>query len=207
VRFFWLEHNGTRYTLREGETLLGRGPECTLFVDDTSVSRQHALFRRVGSNVTVSDLGSSNGTYVNDKLVDGTQVVELGDVVTVGDCSFALGADAIEPSAVPPAIEIIERNVERPMAQVTTAPHLGAIAVLESLVGGRSVAEDPAELAAMIKASVDRLIATSKSRGQTIGPEEAARVVSVVRSVASWFPDRSFDAWLDEVTKQLGVPA
>jgi hypothetical protein len=97
--------------------------------------------------------------------------------------------------------------VERPQAQVTTAPHLGAIAVLESLVGGRSVAEDPAELATMIKSSVDRLIATSKSRGQTIGPEEAARVAGVVRSVASWFPDRRFDAWLAEVTKQLGVSA
>jgi hypothetical protein len=91
------------------------------------------------------------------------------------------------------------------MAQVTTSPQLGAIAVLESLVGGRGVAENPAELATMIKSSVDRLIATSKSRGQTIAPEEAARVVSVVHSVASWFPDRSFDAWLAEVKKQLGV--
>ncbi len=203
MRFFWLEHNGTRYTLREGETILGRGPECTLFVDDTSVSRAHALFRRVGANVTVSDLGSSNGTYLNDQLVEGSQVVEVGDTVTVGGCAFLLGADAIEPSAVPPAIEIIERHVERPQAQVTTAPHLGAIAVLESLVGGRSVAEDPAELAAMIKSSVDRLLSTSKSRGQTIGPEEAARVLSVVRSVASWFPDGRFDGWLATVGAAL----
>ena len=53
------------------------------------------------------------------------------DTVTVGVCAFLLGADAIEPSAVPPAIEIIERHVERPQAQVTTAPHLGAIADTE----------------------------------------------------------------------------
>lgn len=203
MRFFWLEHNGTRYTLREGETILGRGPECTLIVDDTSVSRAHALFRRVSANVTVSDLGSSNGTYLNDQLVEGSRVVEVGDTVTVGACVFLLGADAIEPSAVPPAIEIIERHVERPQAQVTTAPHLGAIAVLESLVGGRGVAEDPAELAGMIKSSVDRLLTTSKTRGQAIGPEEAARLLHVVQSVAAWFPDGRFDAWLAEVGAAL----
>jgi pSer/pThr/pTyr-binding forkhead associated (FHA) protein len=205
LRFFWLELNGARYTLREGETLIGRGPECTLYVDDTAVSRAHALVRRVGPYITISDLGSSNGTFVNGALVEDTRVLEPGDTVTVGNCGLKLGGDAIEPSAIPPAIEIIERRSERPQAQVTTDPQFGAIAVLESLVAGREVAEDPLQLATMIRSSVDRLLATTAARGQVIAPAEATRLSGVVQSVASWFPDHSLDAWAKQVRERLNA--
>jgi pSer/pThr/pTyr-binding forkhead associated (FHA) protein len=117
VRFFWLEHNGTRYTLREGETLLGRGPECTLFVDDTSVSRAHALFRRVGSNVTVTDLGSSNGTYVNGTRVLSQTVLHTGDEIRVGPCNFV-----VDMHDNPYAIEKLFRGEVDPKAITSRVP-------------------------------------------------------------------------------------
>ncbi|HEY6561629.1 MAG TPA: FHA domain-containing protein, partial [Polyangiaceae bacterium] len=61
MRTFWFEYRGARYVIRQGETLVGRGDECTLQVDDVAVSRQHLMVRRSGDIVTLTDLGSSNG--------------------------------------------------------------------------------------------------------------------------------------------------
>ena len=60
---------GTRFELEETILRLGRDKSCTLQLHDTEVSRQHAEFRRTHRDYTVSDLNSSNGTFVNGKRI------------------------------------------------------------------------------------------------------------------------------------------
>ena len=64
--------------------VIGRAPECELQIDDTYVSQQHArIFAKDGSWF-VEDLGSTNGTTVNDQRLGGPAMVQPGDRIRVG---------------------------------------------------------------------------------------------------------------------------
>jgi pSer/pThr/pTyr-binding forkhead associated (FHA) protein len=75
---------GSRYQLDPGKTSLGRHPESTIFFDDITVSRRHAEAEFDGSRVVVRDVGSLNGTYVNQKQVDSPVELHDGDVLQIG---------------------------------------------------------------------------------------------------------------------------
>ena len=61
----------------------GRHPDSEIFLDDVTVSRRHAEFRRDGSAYTVTDVGSLNGTYVNRDRIDSVTLQD-GDEVQIG---------------------------------------------------------------------------------------------------------------------------
>jgi pSer/pThr/pTyr-binding forkhead associated (FHA) protein len=61
---------GSRFLLDQDVTSAGRHPDSDIFLDDVTVSRRHAEFRREGSGYTVHDVGSLNGTYVNRERID-----------------------------------------------------------------------------------------------------------------------------------------
>ena len=63
-------NTGARFLLDDDEVMSGRHPESDIFLDDVTVSRKHAVFRRTESGFVVRDVGSLNGTYVNRELVD-----------------------------------------------------------------------------------------------------------------------------------------
>ena len=64
-------------------TLIGRSPECDVFLDDVTVSRRHAELSREQETFTIRDLGSLNGTYVNRKRIE-SAVLEDDDEVQIG---------------------------------------------------------------------------------------------------------------------------
>jgi hypothetical protein len=74
---------GTRYSLVGDHMSAGRVPENDIQLDDFTVSRQHAVFVKQGAAWLVRDLGSLNGTYVNNERVD-ESVVAHGDAVQIG---------------------------------------------------------------------------------------------------------------------------
>jgi hypothetical protein len=67
----------------EGTTLIGRSPECEIFLDDVTVSRRHAEVKRSNDTFTIRDLGSLNGTYVNRQRIE-SAVLEDDDEVQIG---------------------------------------------------------------------------------------------------------------------------
>ena len=74
---------GSRFLLDQATTSAGRHPESDIFLDDVTVSRRHAEFRRDVGEFVVVDVGSLNGTYVNREPVD-TAVLANGDEVQIG---------------------------------------------------------------------------------------------------------------------------
>jgi pSer/pThr/pTyr-binding forkhead associated (FHA) protein len=74
---------GSRFLLDQATTSAGRHPESDIFIDDVTVSRRHAEFRRDVGEFVVVDVGSLNGTYVNREPVD-TAVLANGDEVQIG---------------------------------------------------------------------------------------------------------------------------
>ena len=75
--------SGSRYLLDEDEITVGRDPRADILLDDSTVSRSHAVFRRVNGAYSVIDAGSLNGTYVNRQRVDQKQL-NNGDEIMIG---------------------------------------------------------------------------------------------------------------------------
>jgi len=79
---------GKRIPLGAGAIKVGRSSKNDIQLDQDSVSRVHAEFRSDGQVVTVLDLGSTNGTYVNDRLVQGALPLSDGDQIKIGGAIF-----------------------------------------------------------------------------------------------------------------------
>jgi pSer/pThr/pTyr-binding forkhead associated (FHA) protein len=74
---------GSRFLLDTDVVTAGRHPDSEIFLDDVTVSRRHAEFRRQPDGFHVSDVGSLNGTYVNRDRIDDV-VLQGGDEVQIG---------------------------------------------------------------------------------------------------------------------------
>ena len=74
---------GQSFQPQEGRTVIGRSPECDVFLDDVTVSRRHAELVGDGESFTIRDLGSLNGTYVNRRRIESV-VLENDDEVQIG---------------------------------------------------------------------------------------------------------------------------
>lgn len=81
---FCLRWGAVDIPLREGENVLGRGPECGCRIASSRVSRHHARIVVCGRSALLDDLGSKNGTYVRGRPVDGTTRLADGDVILLG---------------------------------------------------------------------------------------------------------------------------
>jgi hypothetical protein len=79
------------------DVTIGRAPGCDVtLADDPLASRRHSMLRYDGQRYTVKDLGSSNGTYLNDVEIHEANALASGDRITVGEHEFAY-MDASEP--------------------------------------------------------------------------------------------------------------
>lgn len=74
---------GESFPLTEDRTTVGRRPDSGVFLDDVTVSRDHALIVRRGSELWLDDLGSLNGSYVNRKRIESHRL-EDGDELQIG---------------------------------------------------------------------------------------------------------------------------
>src|SRR4051794_41606089 len=90
----------------------GREVECTpdavigregtdIVLQDPEVSRRHAAIRVQGEDVAIEDLGSTNGTFVNDQRIEGTRALRDGDTVRFGNTVWRLRAPAAAQVASP----------------------------------------------------------------------------------------------------------
>ncbi|HEU4758035.1 MAG TPA: FHA domain-containing protein [Agromyces sp.] len=100
---------GQRVAVPSGETTLGRDALSELVVDDEGVSRHHALLVRAADTVTIQDVGSTNGTWVNGQQVREARELHPGDRVQLGVAVFTFEAAHSDrtpppsPSPSPPA--------------------------------------------------------------------------------------------------------
>jgi len=78
---------GMEYDIGDG-AVLGRGDQAEIRLDDPFASSKHARLSRHGAVVVIEDLGSTNGTYLNEDLLHGTQALYPGDRVRIGDSEF-----------------------------------------------------------------------------------------------------------------------
>ena len=95
-----LERAGESQRVREipltgDQFLIGRDDDCDLRLHVSEISRHHCLIHTAPDEVTITDLGSSNGTYVNGARVLSQTVLHTGDEIRLGPCNYVidLGGD------------------------------------------------------------------------------------------------------------------
>jgi FHA domain/zinc-ribbon domain len=79
---------GETFPLGEDRVTVGRRPDSDVFLDDVTVSRDHAVIVRRGSDYFLDDCGSLNGTYVNRRRIESHRLVD-GDELQVGKYKLA----------------------------------------------------------------------------------------------------------------------
>jgi len=80
--------SGMAYGISDRGLTLGRG-DVEIRLNDPFASTRHARISRQGQVVVIEDLGSTNGTYLNEELLTGPQPLHDGDRIRIGDCEFS----------------------------------------------------------------------------------------------------------------------
>lgn len=98
---FRIKTDGTVMDLPEGQLDIGRNVDCWLALDDELASRYHARIHVEATRCYIEDLGSRNGTFLNDMRLAGKRPLRVGDRVRVGQAVVAFlgdgsGAEALE---------------------------------------------------------------------------------------------------------------
>jgi predicted component of type VI protein secretion system len=96
----------TALKLGDGVTTAGRHDDCQLRIKSSEVSRRHCQFFEKNGLLLVKDLGSSNGTMLNGKKIEGQRVLEPGDELSIGPVKLRvekIGQPAPPPKASAPA--------------------------------------------------------------------------------------------------------
>ena len=79
---------GRKFDLMRESTVVGRSSKADIHIDQDAISRSHARVTAAGGRVTIKDLGSTNGTYVNDELLTDDYQLRNGDLVKIGRTIF-----------------------------------------------------------------------------------------------------------------------
>ena len=130
VKLIMFTEKGERkdFPLLSSGLLIGRHEQCALRIPLPDVSRRHAEVSVAKGSLMVKDLGSANGTFVNNKRVTELKL-NPGDHVVVGPVVFTVQIDG-EPKEITPVKTKLERRPAKPVpstAETTTPPTEGDI--------------------------------------------------------------------------------
>jgi DNA-binding CsgD family transcriptional regulator len=132
--------NPPRFSVASGVFVVGRSSGCDLVVRHSSVSRRHAEIQVLGDNVTVVDLESRNGTYVDGERIESCELV-VGQKVTFGGVPFVLMSDDSADEFADSKVETADHGKqERPAIPQSVVERLSEAQnrVLAHLVDGLS---------------------------------------------------------------------
>lgn len=104
-----------------GRVVIGREAACGLRLDDPGVSRHHAAVELTADGARVTDLGSSNGTYVNGRRIEGPEDLVTGDEIAVGHTRLKLGR-VQEARPAPASTELAPSKADPPPEPLAPAP-------------------------------------------------------------------------------------
>lgn len=123
AKLVMFKSNGQRkdFSLARATTVIGRAEDCGLRIPLPNVSRRHCEIAVSGDTIKVKDLGSANGTYVNNERVDEAEL-SAGDRVLIGSVVFTLQVDGL-PEQIP--------SVKAPPPTVAAAEGVPAEEVVE----------------------------------------------------------------------------
>jgi len=154
LRFISGKYQGGEFPLADtGELVIGRSSDLDLVLIEDMVSRKHARISMQPGQVTISDLGSTNGTFVNGEKVKRARLKE-GDRILIGTSILKLVAVARQAGAPSVDAKAAQQNLER------------TAAAQETKAGGRSAVQGRLEEVPLV--DLLQLLSTSKKTGAIV---------------------------------------
>jgi len=111
------KHAGREIKISVPEFIIGRGEKAHLRPGSDMVSRMHCAIKVADGKVTIEDLGSRNGSFVNGQQITKPHVAKSGDNIQIGKLQFELLMDPVKPSAKKPKV----KNVVEAASRTATA--------------------------------------------------------------------------------------
>jgi pSer/pThr/pTyr-binding forkhead associated (FHA) protein len=99
------------------EFVIGRGEQAHLRPSSELISRMHCSIKIAEGQVTVEDMGSRNGTFINEKQLTGPYVAKVGDVLRVGRLQFEILIDHVQAGIKKPKVSDVVEAAARTAAQ------------------------------------------------------------------------------------------
>ncbi len=137
VKLIMFKSNGQRkdFPITGQKVIFGRAEDCDLRVPLLSVSRHHCQMTLTDEDIKVEDMGSSNGTYVNNERVTEQTVVSAGDRLVIGPIMFTVQIDG-QPDEIQPVKTKGQKMAEEGMGAEEVVD-------LDAEVVAQGAAEDP----------------------------------------------------------------
>ncbi|MDX1383213.1 MAG: SpoIIE family protein phosphatase [Thermoanaerobaculia bacterium] len=129
------------FELNDDAIIVGRSSTADLALSDPFLSRHHARLSREGEVLKVEDLGSRNGTFINDAKVEGKAVVNSGDVIRLSASSIALAGDRASIASVTTRDTDIGATIFRPASELLEEDISSSTDLLDSAEALRKYAQ------------------------------------------------------------------
>jgi len=185
---YWLKHKGTFFPVHQGDSLLGRSPECLIVLPSERVSREHAVVRRIHCGLEIEDLGSRNGTWVNGARIRRATVLSQGDEVQLGD-------DVLEVVLKPNAqIPVTVSGVTSSLSEESNRQRQ-VLERVEDEMARLVPGDDYAAAARRMRGAIDELMDSLGEWGVVLSAEEARRLSNVAHALAGWARSYQFERW------------
>src|SRR4051794_28299792 len=176
---------GRKYELKADKYILGRHPDCQIVIEVGAVSRNHCQIVREGNEYKVEDLGSRNGTFVNEEpeKIAGKRTLKLGDVIRVCEVSFTFQTDTPQPAAQqqPPPTA--------PVGKLLEGAGLGAFLADDDKSSGSTI--------------MSKLEVSSSSRGISVSASPEVKLNAMIEIMQNLGRALSLDEVLPQVLKSL----
>jgi predicted component of type VI protein secretion system len=117
------KHPGQEIAVTVPEFLIGRASECKLRPNSDMVSRRHSMIAVSEGRATIRDLGSRNGTIVNDKKITGEHELRTGDKIKVGPLLFEVQLSTSVSGKKKPKVHSVQEAAARTVESVKPRDH------------------------------------------------------------------------------------
>ena len=185
---YWLKHKGTFFPVHQGDSLLGRSPECLIVLPSERVSREHAVVRRIHCGLEIEDLGSRNGTWVNGSRIRRATVLQQGDEVQLGDDVLEV---VLKPNAqIPVTVSGVSSSLSE---EASRQRHV--LERIEYDMSQLGPADDYAGAARRMRTAIEELMNGLGEWGVVLSGEEARRLTNVAHALAGWARSYEFERW------------
>ncbi len=193
---YWLKHRGTFFPVNQGDSLLGRSPECLIVLASERVSREHAVVRRIHCGLEIEDLGSRNGTWVNGTRIRRPTVLQQGDEVQLGEDLLEV---VVKPNAQAP---VTVSSVASSLAEESERQRQ-VLEQIEYAMAQLGSSDDYAAAAHRLRGVIDQMMNGLGDWGLVLSPEETRQLALVAHTLSEWARSYEFEQWSQELGARL----
>lgn len=187
---------GETYRLSQTKTLVGRSRRCTIILASHLASREHCVLERTGDSITLVELGSKNGTWVNEERVSQRRQLLVGDRVRIGSDNLDV-VQGVDIKAYRRPHAETQRMSRAPTEETntTSVDHASVLDLAEVLIETAGSAEQRPQTTRVILAALDELLDHAGLAQPFLRDGEQVRLRAIGDRVRSWWPDGSLDTW------------